>query len=408
MLYVIVLAGLISVLLLLEKNLTNGSKTPLYLVVVPLFVVIVLHLLFGSFLGYSTLRVETIQIIMEGVLVFALLSVPGVVFITCICKKSQLKIRKKEELQKPELWLIVTAFFVLSFLAVRLYSIGLETFFTEEGDDASVEFGGGGLSAHFLVLCIFISTVLITRKFTITSVCVLILSLLCLFLYQVKIWLFSPFIIGLIMRSDMGHKISILKLLLFGIGAIMLFVVAYIPVLGFSLDNLEFLMPHFCKYLFSGVAGFNEILFNHLPTGQSPYYGMPGALNNILGIENHIDSRYLNGVYISSLNYEETNVYTLFGMTYLFNGQFAGFIYLAGVALISTYFFLLKYKTRCYYWYNLSYYFWGLGLLLSFFGNYYALLNIYELSLLALIIGFVSRHLPSTYKWKPNTHIIIS
>ena len=73
------------------------------------------------------------------------------------------------------------------------------------------------------------------------------------------------FIIGLIMRSDMGHKISILKLLLFGIGAIMLFVVAYIPVLGFSLDNLEFLMPHFCKYLFSGVAGFNEILFKQQP-----------------------------------------------------------------------------------------------------------------------------------------------
>lgn len=403
MLPIIFLFGIILVILLSEYNLTKRSKTPLYLVVIPLLVVIVLHLLFGSWLGYRTLRVETVQIIVEGVFVFSLFSFPGTVLTSYCCEGCELRNTAKEELNKPEKWLLFLAVLVLSFLAVRLYSIGIESFFSEEGDDATVEFGGGGLSAHLLVLCIFISTVLITRRFTLVSVCVLILSLICLFLYQVKIWLFTPFIIGLIVRSDMGHTISIMKLILFGIGAVVLFVLAYIPILGFSWDNLEFLLPHFCKYLFSGVAGLNEVLLRDLPVGQAPYYGMPGAINKIFGFENHIDPRYLNGVYISSLNNEQTNVYTLFGMTYLFNGRFAGLFYLAGLAIISTLFFFLKYKTENYYWYSLSYYFWGIGLLLSFFGNYFALLNIYELSLVALIIGFVSRRMPSyTHAKGPN------
>lgn len=371
-----------------EKKVMGAPSSPLLLVVSSNLAILVLYFLTAKPLGFHALILPTVVILLYGCFIFSIVSL-FVISGAARYKQSHNQVTLQYVDDYPNKGLIIIAFITVFYMLLRMTTIGISNIIEDE--ESAELFGAGGLSGHILVFQVLLATHLIGRKMTIPSLLAICGLIFCLFIYNVKAWVIIPFLLGWFIRRDlMGMKINPIVLLLVPVGAFAIFVVSYMMTLGWDAENMNYIWAHFCKYLFAGVGGLNESLSQHFPIGQSVFYGTPSFIRLFIPINIITPSQY-DFVVINDLNGEYTNVFSLFGGAYLFNGLFWGSMYIFIIAVISYLLYKKRLKTRNY-WFYLSYYFWSAGLILSFFGNYYTLLNVWELTAEAFLIGIWYRH----------------
>lgn len=381
--FIVVFTIVILLVLLREKKLIGAPSSPLFLVSSFNLSILVLYFFTDNLLGFHPLTIQTLTVLLYGCFLFSLVSLFSTADIqSSRFKKKQVKLRYVDDY--PHKFVLFLSFFTILYMVLRMTAIGINNII--EDDESAALFGSGGLSGHILVLQILLATHLIGRKLTVFSLSAIAGLIFCLFMYNVKAWIIIPFLLGWFIRRDlMGMKMNPLVLLLVPIGSFAVFVVSYMLTLGWDADNMNFIWAHFCKYIYAGIGGLNEALVHHYPIGQTPFYGTPSFIRLLFPVSIKTPSVY-DYVVINDLNGEYTNVFSLFGGAYLFNGPIIGSLYIVVIAVISYLLYKIRLKTNNY-WFYLSYYFWSAGLILSFFGNYYTLLNIWELTAEAFIIG---------------------
>ena len=379
-----------------EKKVIGTPSSPLVLVTGFNLGVLALYFFTSHVLGFHSLVTSTLVVLLYGCFIFALVS---------LFFSSGIKPRRVNAIQHKLLYVedypskvvLLISFVTILFMVIKMRAIGISDIIEDE--DSAALFGSGGLSGHILVLQVFLATHLIGRKFTKLSFLVVVGLVFCLFIYNVKAWVIIPFLLGWFIRRDlMGMKVNPLVLLLVPVGSLAVFIVSYMMTLGWELENMNYIWAHFCKYVYAGIGGMNEALAQSYPIGRAPLYGLPSFIRLFFPVNIVTPSEY-GYVVINDLNGEYTNVFSLFGGAYLFNGLMMGTLYILIIAVISYQLYRKRLKTDNY-WYYLSYYFWSSGLILSFFGNYYTLLNVWELTAEAFIVGMLCSRKAQTTKLK--------
>ena len=374
-----------------EKTIIGKPSSPLNLMIVFNMGVLGLYYITAKPLGFHPLTFRTFEVLLYGLFVFAIVSLvytSGVIKPRCCFNDIKLRYVK----DYPSKGLLIFAALTILFMLYKLSNFGVENVLEDE--DTAASFGGNGLNGHILVIQILLATHLMGRKQTWQSIAALAGLFFCLFMYNVKAWVIIPFLIGLFLRRDiMGMKINFFKMALLPLAIFVLFSTSYMLTMEMSEENMLFIWGHFFKYVYAGIGGLNEALLGNYPIGAAPWYGTPSFVRLFFPVDIKTSSVY-DYVVINDLNGEYTNVFSLIGGAYLFNGGFWGAIYLMIIAIISYLLYQKRLKTINY-WYYLSYYLWSSGLILSFFGNYYTLLNVWELTAEAFFIGM-------WFKYKTN------
>lgn len=366
-----------------ERRVLKTPSSPLFIVVTFNMIILALYYITAKPLGFHQLCFSTLIVLLYGCFLFACVSL-----FFYYKRNVKVKTNNYNKIQYvdeyPSKLVISISYFTIAFMILRMLAIGINNIVDDE--DSAALFGSGGLSGHVLVLQIFLTTHLIGRRLSFYSILAIVGLFFCLFIYNVKAWIIIPFIIGWFIRRDlMAMKLNPIILVFVPLVIFAIFTTSYMVSLGWEVDNMNFIWAHFCKYVYAGIGGLNESLIHHYPIGNCPWYGTPSFIGVFTNVNTQIPSIY-DYVVINDLNGEYTNVYSLFGGAYLFNGPFIGTFYLVIIAVISNKLYMKRLKTNNY-WLYFSYYLWSSGLVLSFFGNYYTLLNIWELTAEAYIIG---------------------
>ena len=374
-----------------EKRKYGCPSSPLYLVVVFNSAVLSLYYVTQDWLGFEHLIWRTPYIILRGCFFFSLVSLFFTHLNTSNTKYKQLQLNFVRE--TPGRKMLILAFITVVFMTIRIFAYGVSNILEDE--DTASSFGGNGLGGHVLVLQIFLTTHILGRKFELRNLFVIAPLFLCLFLYNVKAWIIIPLLIGWFIHRDL-RKVTINPLWYIVIPVLIfaIFTISYMLTLGFDIDNMSFIWAHFCKYIYAGIGGLNVALRDHYPIGTTPTAGLPSFISLIFGLNSRTPSVYDNIV----INYETTewtNVLSLFGTTYLINGSFVGILYIISLAIISYVLYNKRLNTNNY-WFYLAYYLWASGLILSFFSNYYKLLNIWEMTTYSFIIGWWYKNIKRT------------
>ena len=382
--YILVFLFIPIVIAALKREKKIGApSSPLSNVVIFNVGVFMLYYITAKPLGFHPLLFKTLTILLYGCFIFACVSFLytsryRIIMANIRCQK----LRYVSDY--PSNKLIFFSYLTIVFMVMKMMSLGISNVIQDE--DSAALFGAGGLNGHILVLQVLLASHFIGRKINLMSLLAICGMIFCLFIYNVKVWVIIPFLLGWFMRRDLlGMKVNIIVLLLVPIGIFVLFSISYLIVLGWDLEHMNFIWAHFCKYIYAGIGGLNEALTLNYPVGTTPWFGLPPFLQIIFPVNLSVPDVY-SYVIINDINEEWTNVYSLFGGAYLFNGIIMGTIYLLIVAYVSYYLYKKRLNTANY-WFYLAYYLWSSGLILSFFGNYYTLLNIWELTAEAYLIG---------------------
>lgn len=370
----------------LEYKLFRSNISPLSCMLSATVIVIILYFLAQDILGFHHLTIRTLELIGLGSIAFF---VGGLPFIYLLNKSdiscNNTVIEAKGIGYIDNITRVVSLISIVIMFA-KLYTIGIANIGDE---DAAAEFGAKGLTGHILVLQIFLlSYTLGTQKLkSIVNAGIVILLFVCILMYQVKIWLFAPVIVAVMIRKEVYKtKVSIIKYIGGIVAVFFVFILAYIPSLGFSWDSMTFFFNHFCKYIFAGIGGLNEAILLNLPIGGDPGNLLQPFIN-IIPIDRTplVDAKY-DYLIINDITLEYTNVYSLVGSAFIFGGYCVGTLYLIALGFLSYLLFYIS-KVSHNFWYFFGYLMWSLGLFFSFFANYYSLLNIYELTILCYLIG---------------------
>lgn len=387
-LFSIIYIVVIIIALIKEKKTIGCPSSPLYLVVVFNTIVLSLYFFSQDWLGFERLIWETPYVILRGCFYFSLVSLIFTQNRTVKSKYVQKKMMYVEDY--PGRKILIFAFVTVVFMVARMYKYGVANIIGNE--DTASSFAGNGFGGHVLVVQILLTTHILGRKFKLQNLYIIGLLFLCLFMYNVKAWIIIPLLIGWFIHRDLG-KVSINPIwyLVIPVAIFAIFTISYMLSLGFDLDNMNFIWAHFCKYIYAGIGGLNVALRDHYPIGTTPTAGFPSFISILLGLSSRTPSAY-DYIPINYDTSEWTNVLSLFGSTYLINGPYIGAIYVIFIAIISYALYNKRIRTLNY-WYYLSYYLWASGLILSFFGNYYKLLNIWEMTAYSLLIGWCYKNL---------------
>lgn len=382
---IVLLLAILLVIWRFEYKTLKSLRTPLSFVIISNYSILVLYLLLQGYLSMHEMMPETILIITVGCLLFA---IPSLFFRSYFvinrlnCNIDSQNIRKDVNVIGRKLLLCI--FLVIVILAIAVSRIGISNLGADE--DSAAAYAGGGFSGHLFVALLFLTTVVAGQKLSLKTALLLIPMIFLIVLYQVKIWIFAPIVIAVIIHRDLrGLKFNILKLFFAFFLVIFCFIAAYMVSMDMQDSEVqEYIIQHFLCYFFSGPGGLNEALRLHIPTGNAPFAALPSFISYPLGISYQLKG--FEALYFNYDNMEWTNVMSLMGELYLLNGFPVGIIYILVISTISYYLFGLRSRTHNY-WHYLSYYFWSLGLFFSFYSNYYKLLSIWELMAYCFIVN---------------------
>ncbi len=377
--------------LMYERKRCKAPSSPLMLVVVSNIGVLVLYLLTQKWLGFHAITFKTVFILLYGCFIFAMVSL--------FFNSNRRKVFVQRELwnmpDMPNRLLVITSLLTIAYMFLKISAIGMNNVIDDE--DAQEQLGGGGLSGHVLVIQIFLLTHLLGLKFSYKNLLLIIGLFICLLLYQVKVWILAPVFVGIFLHRDLrGAKFKLWQLALIPVIVFAIFVGTYSLSLGWDMGNMEFLWAHFCGYVFAGIGGLNEAVLQHLPEGLTPLYGLPSFITIPFSLKIVINDAF-GILYINDLTNSWSNVFSLFGSCWYLNGFFVGSIYMLVIAGVSYYLYNIRIRSTNY-WYYLAYYMWSIGLILSFYGNYYTLLSVYELTLWAILVGYFSKRKKTNLK----------
>lgn len=359
-------------------------SSPLFFMIVSNFSILLLYYLTEDVLGFHPLVLETFLYIICGCGIFAIASL--IFSLLDVSKKNN----KKENVQffydQSNKILGILVVLTSIFMFVHAYTIGISDI--ANNDDKASSYGGSSLGGHILVFQIMLMAHYIGKKIALKNLFFIVMLFLCIFLYNVKAWFIIPFLVGAMIHFFIKKvKIKLSTLILIACSVFVLFTMSYMLSLGWDLDRMGFIYNHFCKYLFAGFGGMNEAIQMQYPTDINPYHFLPHPIHKIFEYTSSIPDCY-DYIVINDATKEWTNVLSLIGSFLLIHGPMWGTICIFVLACISYLLFYLRLNTNNY-WYMFSYYFWASGLLLSFFGNYYLLMNIWELTLWPLVIGTI-------------------
>ena len=368
----------------MERCKYGTPSSPLYLVLISNFGIIILYILTYKWLGFHSLRWTTVYILLRGIFLFAIISLLYTSF------KNTYKLIRKKELkyinETVGYFCKIVSILTIIYMLYRMTQLGLYNIMNN--DDIASSFGGIGVGGHVLVLQTFLLAHILGRKFEFKNLPIIVLLFFCLFLYNVKAWIIIPCLIGWFIHRDLyKRKLNPIWLIIIPLIVFAIFTISYFISLGWDYDNMPYIWAHFCKYIYAGIGGLNEAVIQDFPVGKTPFVGFPSFINLLFSI--HDKQWYqFDHMVINDLNGEYTNVLSLFGATYYINGPIIGSIYIIIIAVISYVLYNFRIKTNNY-WYYLAYYMWASGLILSFFSNYYKLLNTWELTFYAFLAGLL-------------------
>lgn len=236
------------------------------------------------------------------------------------------------------------------------------------------------------------------KKFTLP---LLILMFLSILLAQIKTHVITTFLSGILFSYIIRViKFNFKKLVLYGFIIFIFFNLSY--AVGYSRIGLINTYSHkvqlnllyqFFTYLFGGAIGFSEILKS--PTypiySSKEIFAVPINFYNILFAKKELVDVIVHYWIPISTNYKyfhSSNVFTLFGMLYMYIGSYATFIYMFVVGLIANFLKHMAYRKNAYIGFQLAYVFFLSFLTISFFDIYFNQLQIYHTSVLMIILPF--------------------
>ncbi len=191
-------------------------------------------------------------------------------------------------------------------------------------------------------------------------------------------------------------KFNLKKIVIYALGIYVIFNLSY--VIGFSAVSVDrayspkvqaFLLNHFFTYLFGGPIGFSEILKNPAYPVYSFKEILAVPINIIKFLEgdfNYVDIIIRHWVSVSNIYkyFHSSNVFGMIGMLYMYIGVYGTFIYTTGLGIIAYLFFNLA--TKPIIGFQLVYALIMSFLTISFFGLYFNMLIIFEISFYMLTI----------------------
>lgn len=228
------------------------------------------------------------------------------------------------------------------------------------------------------------------------AIMIVILGLFCMYANGVKSWILGPIIMGGLARVTVGKtKLTPRLIIIITFTCVVVFALSYILLMvitgqsEFDVDFGEFLLDHFMYYLIGG------------PLSFSIDYKMgllePEMTNALFAPIVNVYRLFFGGNFLNPLNpigihliHSENNVRTCIGTIFAYSHSWWGLI---SVSLIFSLYFYIIYiyakklpnnpfilLANCT---NLAY------LVLGFFDFYWLTLNVYEMVMIYLILGFI-------------------
>ena len=390
-LYVLCLCIEVFVLLYLEIKTWKSLYTPLFFLVLPFILILLLTMVISGRWNFVDFYYPSLILWIVGLPIFAIPSlILGVVMQRC---RFQLNTSVHEQ-RMPKL---------LVWIALALCALFLYRIFTYTGvsqhyigsDDFGLEFAGQGIWGHLriLTLPLLIAAIYFVDRNNKLLWFVILIYLFVGVLYNVKGWMIIPCVAGLALRLYSGKtKLKFSFFLYVLLGGLVVFMFAYLvlPMIAaekdkVTTDMLNYVFQHFIHYLTSGTLGLSVDMQLGFPdTGDFETIWAPiiNLINVFIGKDELISP--INPFYYNT-GVNITNVRTFFGTLYIYTNAFQFMWYLL---LSSTLMYFLKLSTIK--WNNIYVYviyFFECGLLaMGWFEFYYFHLVVFELPIIVVLL----------------------
>ena len=246
------------------------------------------------------------------------------------------------------------------------------------------------------------------KKYVLVLLFAMFLSILAV---QLKTHIITTFLSGILFSYMIRViKFNMKKLLIYCLLIFLFFNLSY--TIGYSRIGIgqvynekvqSYLINLFFAYLFGGPIGLSEILGNPL----YPLYSTKEMLavpiniyNLICGNPQVVDVIIHNWIPISARYqyFHSTNVFTLFGMLYIYIGTYAVLIYMYLAGVVAYFLKTIAFQKNAYVGFQLAYSFLLSFLTISFFGNFFNQLQIYHTSFLMILLPFLYQKFRSFLK----------
>lgn len=397
----------VTVLTVLEYRAWKTVYTPLFALMLPYTIVLLVTIAISGNFGYVPFNYDSIWVWIWGLPLFAL---PSYAFAAVMnhgagsLDDRQLSGSRTSPLdsQKPiPPVLLAIGGIVILLLFAKLYTTLSASLFLFGTDDFADEFSGHGLWAHIRTLLIPLLILMIyqlgkgSRWLWIPIVLMLILQ----FVNMVKGTIVIPIFAALLMRLYAGKTKMNLRLILIIIAlAVILFFLIYIviPIMGngsaADMKLVQFVGEHIVHYFTSGTMGWSFDIDQNMPDRKDFEYIVAPIVNIVHSIRGEelvsvVNRHYwCTGTDITTL----TNVRTFFGTLYIYSDAWQFITY---TLCLSTFIYSWKAITlvrRNVYLDIILFYYCGL-LAMGWFEFYFFHLDAIEIPLITLFYGWLAQ-----------------
>jgi hypothetical protein len=380
-----------------EKRLYGTLLTPINILTLPYLFVLMITMLFSRKLGFAELYVPSVIIWIIGLPVFWLPSIflsyylqSKRIFIVNTGYSSQENDFTSGFMKFLLLLSWISIFIVVAGFLVAVKKFGIDTV----GSDKFTSYYGSGISGHFMVLNIllFIYFAGIAGRKNVFIIFTIFIFLATFILYQVKTWVFIPFISGIFYRYYRGNfRLRLKNVAYIVLMCIVFFFATYYFTIGLQ---TEFLLNYIMDYAFSGILGLSEFIRRGLITNVDSTF-LIRPLENLFNVVFNLPVKdVIQDVMVNISGQENvsnmTNVRTFFGTIYTNSYLVVSLFYVSVVSFIIYYIFIasILYKNK---WIILLSSFFLGGLFMGWFDFYFNTLNYFEIPVYMFILNFLSR-----------------
>ena len=384
--------------------------TPFNLMVYPYVVIVMMINLGGKYFGFYSVNIRSAMFVISCLAFFMFGGWLIGTFLGGTEFDEKVKAYNKTELHRV-FQEYKNLFIVLAIISIIVSVVHFFRSLNEVGGWVGIatkefsEIYGKGIFAHIIQLnrpaFVFLSGYYFysRNKFVLLLLFLMFSSILVL---QIKTHIITTLLAGLIF-GYLFHviKFNFKKIILYSIIIFILFNVSY--TIGFSRAGLStafagktqiYLVYHFFTYLFGGPIGLSEIFdYSTYPLySWKEIFAVPINIIHLLsGKPEIIEVIFYDWIPVST-NYRyfhSTNVFTFFGMIYMYVGLFGTYLFMFFTGVVSYLLKKLVFKKNAYIGLQLIYAFYLSFLAMSFFGNFFNLLQIYHTSFLMITLPFL-------------------
>ena len=366
--------------------------TPNIIAITPTFILTLLCALIGPSLGFSPLSGDLYQVLSLFFLLGALASFS----IGLLLGPTLMSVR--ERVTFCATWNVHTDILKF-FLVVALFVLVVLVVFTykklgnihDESFSSALSYGVVG---HFFVFLTVAAPIFLffKKKIDLMSVVIISLSIILLFLKQVKSWVVIPVLFYALLYYYSG-RMKVWKTIFFKFIFLiivlcfvffMIYFINHLSYSGFQLtmtlvnDSISSTFTHFLSYLFAGILGLSELLkTKNIFFDNGNWHYLVLTFSNIFSViqGNTPDSAVVDQFFVINEQFSKSsNVFTLWGTLLLRAGWIAFFIYPVLIGILTA--FLVFFRTSLVFFLLFCYAVSFLGL--AWFDYYYFHLAVFE------------------------------